>query len=156
MEYVREEDVPGIPVLQQKTQHVIYAPLTETPLDPYVVLLFAHSQQGLIITEAVQQVDPEIPPALGRPACAIIPQAANTGHAALSLGCCGACAYLDALSDDIALWAFPGHKIEQYARRIAALAKANTILGKFHTLRRQDVEAGLKPTIAESLSRLQN
>ena len=34
-------------------------------------------------------------PAMGRPACAVVPQAINSGQAALSLGCCGARAYLD-------------------------------------------------------------
>ena len=156
MEYVREEDVPNIPVLEQETKHVVYAPLAETPLPPDVVILFVHSQQGLIITEAVQQVEPDVPPTLGRPACAVIPQVVNTARAALSLGCCGARAYLNALTDDIALWAFPGSKVERYAERIAALAKANSVLGEFHTLRRKEVEAGLKPTVAESLSRLES
>ncbi len=156
MEYVREEDVPNIPVLAQETKHVVYAHLAETPLPPDVVILFVHSQQGLVITEAVQQVEPAVPLAMGRPACAVIPQAINTGQAALSLGCCGARAYLDALSDDVALWALPGGKVERYAERIAALAGANNVLGKFHTLRRQDVEAGLRPTVVESLLRLEN
>jgi uncharacterized protein (DUF169 family) len=152
--YVRPEDVSLIPVLQRQARHVIYAPLAQTPLDPDVVLLFVHSRQGLVITEAVQQVDPDVPPALGRPACAVIPQAINTGRAALSLGCCGARAYLNALSDDIALWALPGAKLAQYAERIAALANANATLMKFHELRLKDVESGLAPTYRESLARM--
>jgi uncharacterized protein (DUF169 family) len=155
MTYVRPEDVPLIPVLSRRAKHVIYAPLAQTPLDPDVVLLFAHSRQGLIITEAAQQVDPDTPPALGRPACALIPQAVNTGRAALSLGCCGARAYLDVLTDDIALWALPGPMLPLYCERIQALAKANEALTKFHQLRLQDVEAGLTPTYRESLSRMQ-
>ena len=94
-------------------------------------------------------------PAMGRPACAIVPQTINSGRAALSLGCCGARAYLDALTDDIALYAIPGAKLETYVSRIAALAQANTVLAKFHALRRSDVEAGGRPTIQQSLVRLQ-
>ncbi len=154
MDYVREDDVPRIPVLEKESKHVIYAPLAASPLPPDAVLLFVHSQQGLIITEAIQQLDPGIPPAMGRPACAIIPQTINTGQAALSLGCCGARAYLDALTDDIALWAFPGNKIQQYAERIISLSKANKTLSQFHLLRRQDIEAGQLPTYQESLARL--
>ena len=156
MDYVREEDVMEIPVLENETRHVIYAPLDKTPLDPSVVLLFAHSRQSLIITEAVQQVDPAVPPAMGRPACAVVPHAVKTGRAALSLGCCGARAYLDALTDDVAVWALPGDKVHLYAARIDILARANNVLGEFHSLRRQDVEAGLEPTVAESLSRLES
>ena len=153
--YVRPQDLPNIPVLKKESKHVVYAPLASTPLPPDAVLLFAHSQQGLIITEAIQQVEPETPPALGRPACAIVPQVVNSGKAALSLGCCGARAYLDALSDDVALWALPGAKIAEYAERIEALAKANAILEQFHTLRRKDIEGGMIPSIQQSLARLQ-
>ncbi len=154
MTYVRPEDVPLIPVLKQKPKHIIYSPLALTPLDPDLVLIFAHSRQGLIITEAVQQVDPMAPPALGRPACAVVPQAINTGRAALSLGCCGARAYLGVLSDDVALWALPGPRLAEYAGRIAALAGANDVLTRFHVQRRKDIEAGLRPTCKESLSRM--
>ncbi len=152
--YVRPEDVARIPVLRRSARHIIYAPLAMTPLDPDAVLLFAHSRQGLVITEAAQQIDPDVPPALGRPACAVVPQAINTGRAALSLGCCGARAYMSVFSDDIALWALPGPKLVQYAERIAALSHANRVLSRFHIQRQKDVEAGLDPTYRESLSRM--
>ncbi len=154
MTYVRPEDVAGIPVLRRQARHIIYAPLAQTPLAPDVVLLFAHSRQGLVITEAVQQVDPGIPPALGRPACAVVPQAMNTGRAALSLGCCGARAYMSAFSDDVAVWALPGAKVEQYAGRITALAQANEVLTRFHIQRQKDIASGLTPTYRDSLARM--
>jgi hypothetical protein len=92
---------------------------------------------------------------MGRPACAVIPQVANTGRSALSLGCCGARAYLDALTDDVAVYALPGGRIGEYAGRIGELASANAVLASFHALRRRDIEAGARPTIQESLARLQ-
>jgi uncharacterized protein (DUF169 family) len=153
--YVRPEDIPGIPVLQNEAKYVVYAPLASTPLPPATVLLFANSRQSLVITEAVQQVEPGVPPALGRPACAVIAQAVNTGKPALSLGCCGARAYLDVLTDDFALWALPGERIAEYADRIKVLAQANNILSQFHQIRRGDIEAGQSPTVKESIARLQ-
>ena len=153
--YVRPEDIPGIPVLKDETKYVVYAPLSSTPLAPSVVLLLANSRQSLAITEAVQQVDSGIPPAMGRPACGAIPQAFNSGQPALSLGCCGARAYIDAFTDDFALWALPGAKIAEYAKRIKVLADANDILTKFHQLRRTDVDHGQSPSVKESLARLQ-
>ena len=121
--YVREQDLPLIPVLGTQPRHVVYGGAA---------------------------------PALGRPACAIVPQAVNTGRAALSLGCCGARAYVDALTPDVALYAIPGEKLEAYADRLTALAQANAILTKFHELRRRDIAAGGSPSIAESLVVLQN
>ena len=154
--YVREQDLQMIPVLESKPKYVIYGPLAEVPLDPDVVLLLVRADQTLILSEASQQLENGLPPAMGRPACAIIPQAKNTGRSALSLGCCGARAYLDVLSDDVALYAIPGVTLDAFAERIAALAKANGILTKFHQIRRKDIEAGKTPTIQDSLVALQS
>jgi uncharacterized protein (DUF169 family) len=153
--YVREEDIAAIPVLAKKTRFVIYGPLAKIPIAPDAVLLFVRADQTLILSEASQQIESGLPPAMGRPACAIIPQALNTGHSALSLGCCGARAYLDVLSDDVALYALPGTTLAAFAERIEALAKANQILTKFHQIRRQDIAAGKTPTVQESLAALQ-
>ena len=150
--YVREQDIAAIPVLESRPAHVIYGPLATIPLAPDVVLLFGKVDQMLILSEASQQVEGGLPPAMGRPACAIVPQAFNTGRAALSLGCCGARAYLDVLTEDVALWAIPGAKLDLYAERIAVLAKANAVLTTFHQIRRKDVENGKSPTIKESLA----
>ena len=84
----------------------------------------------------------------------MVPQAINSGRAAMSLGCCGARAYLDALTDDVALWTLRGANAQAYVDRIVALAKANTTLAAFHAQRRKDVEAGQRPTLDESLSRM--
>ena len=149
--YVRPDDLPMIPVLASRSKYVVYAPLTESPLLPDVVLLFANSNQTLVLSEAAQQVEGGTPPAMGRPACAVIPQVANTGRAALSLGCCGARAYLDVLTDDVALFAIPGAKLEAYVERIVALAKANSVLTRFHGLRRNEILAGGNPTVRQSL-----
>jgi uncharacterized protein (DUF169 family) len=156
--YVRDEDVAMIPVLASKPKHVVYGPLAqipETDIAPDVVLLFVRADQTLILSEASQQLEGGMPPAMGRPACAIVPQAVNSGRSALSLGCCGARAYLDVLSDDVALYAVPGKTLVAFAERVAALSKANGILTKFHQLRRKAVEAGDSPTVQESLVELQ-
>jgi uncharacterized protein (DUF169 family) len=155
LSYVRDEDVAAIPVLASKPKHVIYGPLAEIPVDPDVVLLFVRADQTLILSEASQQLEGGAPPAMGRPACAVIPQARNTGRTALSLGCCGARAYLDVLTDDVALYAVPGAILSAFAERVAALAEANGILTKFHQIRRKDVEAGNRPSVQESLMALQ-
>lgn len=153
--YVRPEDVPHIPVLKQQKKHVVYSPLADAALAPDVVLLFVRPSQTLILAEAAEQVDGHYAPAMGRPACAVVPAALNNAAPALSLGCCGARAYVDALTDDTALYALPGSKLEAYTARIVALAGANKVLSQFHQIRKRDVAAGGKPTIAESLKRLQ-
>jgi uncharacterized protein (DUF169 family) len=118
------------------------------------VLLLVNANQTLILSEAAQQIENQNAPAMGRPACAIVPQVMNTDRAALSLGCCGARAYLDVLTDDLAIFAIPGAKLEAYTRRIEALAKANAVLANFHQIRRQAIANGANPTIKDSLAAL--
>lgn len=154
LDYVRAEDVASIPVLATRPRHVLYSPLGHTPLPPDVVILFVDARQTLILSEATQQLEDQNPPAMGRPACALIPQVMKIGRAALSLGCCGARAYLDILSDNIAIFAIPGGKLEAYTRRIEALANANAVLANFHNIRRRDIAAGGAPSIKESLAAL--
>lgn len=154
LDYVRDEEVEAIPVMQREVGCAIYGPLAEFPTPADVVLLFGHSRQGLILSEAVSRVDGGAPPAMGRPACAIVPQVMNNGAAAMSLGCCGARAYLDVLSDSIALWALPAPKIDRYCREVTTLARGNQVLTRFHQRRRSDIANGEKPTVDDSLSRV--
>ena len=154
LDYVREEEIAAIPVLKREAKHVLYGPLADFPTDPDVVLLFADARQGLVLSEALGRVDGGIPPAMGRPACAALPHASNQGLATMSLGCCGARAYLDALSDDTALWALPWSRFDRYCEQIAIFASANRTLAMFHERRREDVESGGRPTVRESLQRL--
>ncbi len=86
LDYVRAEEVAAIPVVERDVRYVVYGPLADCRLCPDVVLLFAHARQGLVLSEAIARVDQGVPPALGRPACAVVPQALNHGNAALSLG----------------------------------------------------------------------
>lgn len=153
--YVRPEDLPLIPVLKTRPRFVVYGPLDRLPVVADVVLLFARPEQMLVLSEASQQAEGGAPPALGRPACAIVPQAVNTQATALSLGCCGARAYLDVLKSDTALYAVPAARLAAFAARVQGLATANAVLATFHAIRRKDVAEGRRPTIAESLAALQ-
>lgn len=150
--YVRPEDVPQIPVLQQHARFVTYAGLDRTPLPPDVVVLFVRADQTLILSEATQQLESENPPAMGRPACAVVPQVMNSGRPAMSLGCCGARAYLDTFTESTAIFAIPGAKLGAYTERIEALSKANAVLRQFHQLRGKEIAAGRRPSIEESLA----
>jgi uncharacterized protein (DUF169 family) len=156
LKYVTAEDLAMIPVLATRPRAVVYAPLAATPLPPDVVLLLVRADQTLILSEASQSLERGLPPAMGRPACAVIPQVKNTGRAALSLGCCGVRAYLDVLSADKAVYAIPGPRLDEYAARVEELASANGVLTSFHRLRRADIEAGKRPTVKDSLAALQS
>lgn len=152
--YVTEADLPYIPVLKEQPQNIVYGPLAEAKLAPAVVLLFVNAAQALVASEAAQQIENRITPALGRPACAVVPLVANAGEAAVSFGCCGARAYLDIFESELSIFAIPGAKLAQYAERIRVLARANATLSQFHALRRSQIEHGASPTIKDSLAAL--
>lgn len=150
--YVRAEDIPQIPVLKAHPKYVTYSQLAEAPLPPDVVLFFVRADQTLLLSEATQQIESDNAPAMGRPACAVVAQVVNSGKAAMSLGCCGARAYLDCFTEEKAIFAIPGSKLEAYVDRMGALAKANNILSQFHHLRGRQIASGGRPTIEESLA----
>lgn len=154
--YVRKEDIAQIPTMSRRARFVKYEPLADCGAAPDVALLFVRANQALIATEAAQQIDGGATPALGRPACAVVPQAANLGRAALSLGCCGAREYLDVLSDEVAIFAIPGPKLEAFAERIEALAKANRILTQFHDIRKRQVASHENPSVSDTLAAMQS
>ncbi|HLH03930.1 MAG TPA: DUF169 domain-containing protein [Bryobacteraceae bacterium] len=154
--YLTEADLPLIPVLQMCPQYVVYGPLSQASVAPAVVLLFVNAAQALIASEAAQQLENRLLPALGRPACAVVPSVANSETAALSFGCCGARAYLDNFTPETAIFAIPGSKLELYTERLQSLARANSTLRAFHQLRRTQIAAGLAPSVEESLSALKN
>jgi hypothetical protein len=59
------------------------------------------------------------------------------------------------LTEDVAMYAVPGARLEEFAERIAALASANTTLTQFHQRRRSDIESGKSPSVMDSLAALQ-
>jgi len=154
LDYVRPEEVEALPVMDHASRCVVYAPLAESQEEPATVLLFAHADQGLVITEALARIDDDVPATMGRPACALIPQVVNSARSASSLGCCGARAYLDVLDEGTTIWALHGGKLERYVEAIETFARANDTLRQFHDLRRADIAEGKTPSVEESLARL--
>lgn len=154
LDYVRAEEVSRIPVAKRESKYVLYGPLADFPVDAHVILLFTHARQGLVVSEAVARVDGGIPVAMGRPACALVPQVLNQGDAAMSLGCCGARAYLEVLPDSVSLWALPGSRLQSYCDQIEIFARANENLTIFHRRRKADIQAGKRPKVRDSLARI--
>lgn len=166
VDYVRKEEVPGIPSIKKSHTGVVYANVnhlskTDTTskaisacLHPSAFYVFANDEQGLAITEAVSRVDGGFPPAMGRPACAVIPQVVSSGKAAVSFGCCGARAYVAGLDASKHLWVFPAKKISAYADALATFVNANAFLSKTHTSRNASFKKGAKPEIKEVVAKI--
>jgi uncharacterized protein (DUF169 family) len=133
--YLKMEEVPGIPHREAHLQVVVYAPLAQMPCEPDLVLVRGTAAQLMVLVEAAQSagVSPDAP-AMGRPTCAALPQALESGRPTMSLGCIGNRVYTG-LADGEGYVALPAAALEAVAGKLATLARANAELAKFHRAR---------------------
>jgi uncharacterized protein (DUF169 family) len=70
-------------------------------------------------------------PTMGRPTCAVLPEAINSGRTSASFGCVGNRVYTGA-TDDEAYFAIPGPQLSVVEEKLATIVNANLELEKFH------------------------
>jgi uncharacterized protein (DUF169 family) len=135
LEYLTMDDVARIPRRAEPFGVAVYAPLERAPLPPDVVLVRGNARQLMLLAEAAQSAGAgSDSPALGRPTCAVLPQALNSGRTAASFGCIGNRVYTGA-ADDEAYFAIPGARLAAVEERLAVVVRANGELEKFHRAR---------------------
>ena len=108
LQYLRSEEVAGIPHREAPMQTVAYAPLGQATFEPDVVVFRGNARQIMLISEAARAAGIfESAAAMGRPACAMIPQAASSASGVASVGCIGNRVYTE-LGDDELYFASSG------------------------------------------------
>ena len=139
LQYLKMEEVPSIPTRNGKFGVVIYAPLVAQTEPCDVVLVKGNARQLMLLAEAAQAAGVAgDAPMMGRPTCAILPQAMNVGRTAASFGCVGNRVYTGA-DENEAYFAIPGAQLAAVEEKLAAVVHANVELQKFHEARRQTV-----------------
>jgi uncharacterized protein (DUF169 family) len=68
---------------------------------------------------------------MGRPTCAVLPEAINSARTAASFGCIGNRVYTGA-ADTEAYFAIPGAQLDAVEENLAVIVRANQELEKFH------------------------
>jgi uncharacterized protein (DUF169 family) len=137
LEYLSGDEVPSIPRRRAPMAIAAYAPLADAVFTPDVVVFRGNARQLMLVSEAARSAgifgsgDGSI---LGRPACAMLPQAANTGSAVTSFGCIGNRVYTG-LADDEFYVTVPGAGLERTLERLAVILHANVELKAFHEAR---------------------
>jgi uncharacterized protein (DUF169 family) len=133
--YIRMEEVPDIPRRSTPLRVTVYAPLAEAPVAPSVVLVRGSAKQIMLLTEAATAAgfgpDGAV---LGRPTCAAIPAAEQSGRAAVSLGCIGNRVYTG-LGDGEMYTTLPGERVAQVVDALDTMLHANRELETFHRRR---------------------
>ena len=89
--YVQEAEVPQVPKVSEAHAGIVYGPLAQFPGEPDAVLLWLTPQQAMVMNETCGLIDwtQPAPTVYGRPGCAAIPLAMQSGQSSLSFGCVG-------------------------------------------------------------------
>jgi uncharacterized protein (DUF169 family) len=135
LSYLKMEDVPQIPTRKTALQVAVYAPLDAAPIPPDVVLVRGYAQQLMLLAEAAQAAGVAgTATTMGRPTCAVLPQAINSVRTAASFGCVGNRVYTGADASE-AYFAIPGPQLAVVEASLGVIVHANRELEKFHRAR---------------------
>jgi uncharacterized protein (DUF169 family) len=100
-----------------------------------VVLVRGNAQQLMLLAEAAQAAGVAGTGAtMGRPTCAVLPEAINSDRTAASFGCVGNRVYTGA-TDTEAYYAIPGSHLGIVEETLAVIVRANQELETFHRAR---------------------
>lgn len=132
LEYLKMQDVAQIPTRKEPFAFAIYAPLGRAPLAPDVVLVRGNARQLMLLAEAAQSAGVSgATPTMGRPTCAVLPEALNSQKTSASFGCIGNRVYTG-LEDSEAYFAIPGAALPKVEERLRVIVHANEALEQFH------------------------
>jgi uncharacterized protein (DUF169 family) len=135
LSYLKMEEVPQIPTRKTPLRVAVYAPLSRAPVAPDVVLVRGNARQLMLLAEASQSAGVAgSGPTMGRPTCAVLPEAIESARTSASFGCIGNRVYTGA-GDDEAYFAIPGAQVASVEKHLAVIVRANQELEKFHRAR---------------------
>lgn len=143
LSYIKQEEVIQLPHRQTPLRYVMYIPLDQSTSLPDVVLVRGNAWQLMMLSEAARIAGcMKESPAMGRPACAMIPESMASGQVVLSLGCIGSRIYTGQ-SDHEGYLAIPGTALEATCTALATILQANETLAHFHRQRQMQFVEGV-------------
>ncbi|CAN5139313.1 hypothetical protein BH24ACT1_BH24ACT1_01320 [soil metagenome] len=140
--YLDPDEVPAIPTVANSPRYVAYGPAGQVPFDPDVVVVAATPAQAMMLHEASLRagVTPMTAPVAGRPGCAVLPLAMQSGQSALSLGCAGN-RITTGLDDSELYSAVPGGSWPAVVEALTDITAANQAMEAYYEERSLRVEA---------------
>jgi uncharacterized protein (DUF169 family) len=137
LEYLRQEEIPAIPQREAPFGVAVYGPLADASFGVDVVIVRGNAKQMMLIAEAASAAGLSHDAGMmGRPTCAMVPEAMRSGRGAVSLGCIGNRVYTG-LGDDEFYAAIPGPKLDAFMAKLTTIVTANQELERFHHTRMQ-------------------
>ncbi|HYB43055.1 MAG TPA: DUF169 domain-containing protein [Candidatus Methylomirabilis sp.] len=139
LQYISMAEVQALPRRGEPFGVAVYAPLGKAPAPPDAVIVRGTARQIMVVAEAARAAGiGHAGPALGRPACSMIPEAMQAGRGNTSLGCVGNRVYT-ALGDDELYFTVPGDRLADLVAKLETIAHANRELQTYHEGRRRSV-----------------
>jgi len=132
LRYLASDEVPTIPHRTEPMQIAAYAPLTQASFTPDVVVFRGNVRQIMLMSETARAAGVfQSGAVMGRPACAMIPQAIDSAAGVASVGCIGNRVYTG-LGDDELYFTVPGGQVNQVLEKLETILTANRELEAFH------------------------
>lgn len=143
VEYFSPDEVSALPVVTKPHESIVYGRLDQLPVEADVVLCIINPQQGMLVAEALGQVNWLQEGGLasfGRPTCGVIPRTMQTGKTSLSFGCIGARTYVEMTPAEMAL-TIPGSEFAGLVERLHVIVNANNALAPYHQQQKASLPA---------------
>lgn len=142
-EYLKMEEVPGIPRLPESPKAVAYGPVDAPGFEPDIVLIAAKPDQAMLLYEACLKAGAGNPMTnvIGRPSCAVLPLTLSTEASSISLGCRGNRLYAGLAENEIYV-SIPADKWGRVQEEVQAILQADQAMSAFYNQHAKDVAAG--------------
>lgn len=132
--YLDADEPPAIPRMHSPVKGIIYGQLAELPLEPDVVLMWLTPAAMMLFNEAsgdAAWTGDSRAAALGRPTCAALPQAIDSGHPTTSFGCAGMRTFTG-ISEELLLAVVPGADLPRFVAALQEKLSANAAMQEFY------------------------
>jgi uncharacterized protein (DUF169 family) len=132
LNYIKNEEIPLIPHRSEPMRFAVYSPLAGATFDPDAVIFRGNPRQIMLLTEAARAAGVfDTATVMGRPACAMVPQAVSSQAGVASLGCIGNRVYTG-LDDNELYLTVPGAAVGRVLECLETVLAANAALEQFH------------------------
>lgn len=123
--WVTEEMIPEIPVVTERPGAITYGPLSDTPVDPDVVLVRLTAKSLMVLSDALPGLRVE-----GKPQCHIVAAAKEQGEVVASVGCILSRTRTGMSSGEVTC-AIPASRLGEVVERLEATARADAAVASY-------------------------
>ena len=123
--WVTPEEAMQLPVVKTRHQFITYGPVSQTPIDPDVILLRLSAYQGMVLHDSFGDM-----PIVGKPQCHIVPLAKEQNQIAMSTGCTLS-RIRTGMSPDEMTCAIPAGRFPEVVEKLETRQRANAHVASY-------------------------